>query len=157
MEQIAETSVNLAELNSQIDEIEAEMAKYPQVVCPLKHTFTKGMYAREICMPAGTWIISETHLTQHQYVISKGAVSVWIDEVEYLLQAPYSGVTEPNTRRVLYTHDEVIWTCFHPTEIKPENDDDEAVAEAVNKIGKMILKDNPLKNIKNKEDICALG
>lgn len=149
MEQVAETSVNLAELNSQINAIEAEMAKYPQVVCPLKHTFTKGMYAREIFMPAGSWIISETHLTQHQYVISKGAVTVWIDEVEYLLQAPFSGVTEPNTRRILFVMEDTVWTCFHPTKIKPENNSPEAVAKAVKKIGKKILKYRP--EIKNNE------
>jgi hypothetical protein len=140
MEQVAETQANIAKLNAQIDEIEAEMAKYPQVVCPLKHTFTKGMYAREIFMPAGSWIISETHLTQHQYVISKGSVSVWIDEVEYLLQAPYSGITEANTRRMLFVIEDCVWTCFHPTNVMPENDSPEAVAKAVKKIGNKILK-----------------
>lgn len=128
----------------EINALERQLLQMEQATCPLKHTFSKGLYAREIFMPAGTFIISETHVTQHQFVISQGAVSIWDnDGEEILIQAPYSGVTEPGTRRVLFIHSDCIFTTFHPTTIKPKTNDPKDVSLAVEKIGRKILKHNP--------------
>ena len=100
-----------------IDRCEDEIAK----VCeegdlPLKHTFTPGLYIRQIFIPARTILTSRIHLTEHPYVISKGDISVWTKEVGTVrLRAPYSGVTRPGTRRLLFAHEDTIWTTYHPT------------------------------------------
>ena len=88
----------------------------PQVDMPLQHRFTPGLYTREIFMPKGTLVISKIHKTEHQYIISKGVVSVWIEGVgTKKLQAPYHGITKPGTRRILFIHEDCIWTTFHAT------------------------------------------
>ena len=124
--------------NEKIDELEASMIEnFPIIDCPLVHRFTDGLYVREIFMPAGSLITSKIHKTQHQYFILSGAVSVWIDEGEEVyLKAPYIGITEPGTRRVLYVWEDCIWATSHPN---PDN-------ENLNEIEERIIEkhDNPL-------------
>ena len=112
---------------TQLDALEAEMFKLPQVHCPLVHRFTPGLYIREIFMPAGSLITSARHLTCHPFVVSKGDVSVYVEGVEVgRYKAPYTGITQPGTRRLLYTHEDTIWTTFHVTE---KTDPDEIAME----------------------------
>jgi hypothetical protein len=98
-----------------IDQLEALMAEHPcQAQCPLRHRFTPGLYIREILIPRGTRLTSRIHKYEHPFVISKGAISVWTKRTgwEYF-KAPHTGITKPGTRRVLYAHEDTIWTTFH--------------------------------------------
>lgn len=84
---------------------------------PVEHTFTKGLYAREIHMPAGSLLTSKIHKTEHQFRILKGHVAVLDQNGEWLfLEAGHKGITYPNTRRLLYCFSDVIWETFHPTD-----------------------------------------
>ena len=99
----------------QIDELESVMIQSPDIIdAPLAHKFTDGMYIREIFMPAGSLWTSKIHKTEHPYVVSHGKVAVSIDAQEwYEITAPYTGITKPGTRRVLYILEDCIWTTFH--------------------------------------------
>lgn len=101
-----------------LDVIEAQMADMPQAACPVKHRFTPGLYVREIVMPAGTLVTSMVHKKRHPFVISKGKVRV-ISETEgaVIYTAPYTGITEPGTRRLLHVMEETVWTTFHVTDL----------------------------------------
>jgi hypothetical protein len=110
-----------------LDVLETEIFKHPQVHCPLVHRFTPGLYIREIFMPAGSLITSARHLTCHPFVVSKGDVSVYVEGVEVdRYKAPYTGITHPGTRRLLYIHEDTVWTTFHVTD---KTDPDEIVME----------------------------
>jgi hypothetical protein len=102
-----------------IDELEAALfaSGEERVNFPIVHRFTPGLYIREITMPAGALLTSMEHLTEHPFVISKGAVEV-IDTHgnSVLLTAPHTGITLPGTRRALHCLEETIWTTFHVTE-----------------------------------------
>ena len=85
------------------------------VHCPLKHVFTPGIYSRQITMPADTIIVSEKHLTEHQFVVLKGVVSVWVEGKGWeILSEGYKGITKAGTQRVLITAMETVWATFHP-------------------------------------------
>lgn len=98
-----------------IDELESVMIQSPDIIdAPLQHKFTDGMYIREIFMPAGSLWTSKIHKTEHPYVVSYGKVAVSIDSNDwYEITAPYTGITQPGTRRVLYILEDCIWTTFH--------------------------------------------
>ena len=65
-------------------------------------------------MPAGSLWTSKIHKTEHPYVVSYGKAAVSIDADEwYEITAPYTGITKPGTRRVLYIIEDCIWTTFH--------------------------------------------
>lgn len=82
---------------------------------PLVHTFGDGMYIRQITMPAGQIIISKIHGQTHPYFILKGDVSVLTEEGVKRYKAPYSGITKAGTKRVLYTHEDTVWTTVQRT------------------------------------------
>lgn len=81
------------------------------------HRHTPGMYIRQITMPAGSLVLSHTHTTEHPFTISMGDISVayrGIGATRY--KAPYTGITKPGTRRLLYAHETTIWTTYHVTD-----------------------------------------
>lgn len=83
---------------------------------PTTHTFTKGLYCRQIFMPAGDLVISEIHETQYQFVVLMGSISVWTWPKGWnRIEAPFAGVTEPGTRRILLIHEDCVFQTYHPT------------------------------------------
>ena len=104
-------------VQAQVDNLEQKIMDMPPAECPVVHRFTPGLYIREILMPKGTLITSKIHLTEHPYVISKGVVDVFIEGVGWKkYAAPFTGITKPYTRRVLFIEEDTIWTTFHPTD-----------------------------------------
>lgn len=101
-----------------MNQIEADIiCELPRVDLPVTHRFTPGMYIREIFMPKGTLLTSKIHKTEHPYVISMGVVSVYTEtEGVKVLSSPHTGITKPGTRRLLFIHEDTIWTTFHPTQ-----------------------------------------
>lgn len=136
-------------LSYSIDELEAVMVdNFPIVDCLVKNYFTEGNYVRETTMPTGSLITSKIHKTQHTYFVMKGKAIVWIDGVEHLIEAPYIGITEPNTRRVLYILEECTWATSHPN---PDNESLEQIEERI-----IEKHDNPLLSLEIKERINNL-
>ena len=83
---------------------------------PLKHKFADGCYIREILMPAGQIIISKIHKKLHPYFIMRGKVSILTDDGIQHIQAPYSGITKPGTKRVLYMHEDTVFITVSVTD-----------------------------------------
>jgi hypothetical protein len=120
--------VILRENDNIVNALEAEMLEQlPVVDCPLTHRFCDGLYIREIFMPAGSLVTSKIHKTEHPFIISKGIVSVSIDGGEWqMYEAPYTGITKPGTRRVLFIHEDCVWTTIHKND---DNNEDVAAIE----------------------------
>lgn len=105
-----------------IDRAEMEILKLPPAVCPLTHVFTPGLYTRQIFIPAGVAIATRTHLVEHPFIISQGAVETATEDGgRIVFEAPAIGVTKPGTRRVLVALTDTIWTTIHPN---PNNETD---------------------------------
>lgn len=134
-------------IDDRMDELELAMQDYEPVNCPLTHVFTPGLYSRTIFMPAGTLITSQIHKTEHQFVISLGVVQVKNKKDEWeTFVAPYFGITKPGTRRTLLILEDCVWTTFHSVGIRPENESEEALLEAVQQVEDLIIdpRENPL-------------
>lgn len=84
---------------------------------PLKHSFSNGIYARELTIPAGGLIVGKVHKTQHHNFLLQGEIIVLTEEGGInLLQAPCTIVSEPGTQRVGYALTETVWTAVHLNE-----------------------------------------
>jgi len=136
-----------------IDILEAAMvSECEPIICPLKHTFTEGFYIREIFMPKGeegkvNLITSRVHNTFHPFFVLKGKVAVYSEnDGEQIIEAPYSGITTPNTRRVLKIIEDTVWVTVHATDIVPKDNSIESIEEAANMVADKILAkhENPL-------------
>jgi hypothetical protein len=115
--------------NTPIDELEVAMLdNFDKVDCALTHRFTDGLYVRELFIPKDTLVTSKIHKTQHQYFLLKGKLLVWIDGVEQLIEAPYIGVTEPNTQRVVLALEDCVWATSHPN---PNNETVEQIEDRI--------------------------
>jgi hypothetical protein len=84
---------------------------------PVVHYFTPGLYCREIYMPAGVTLTSKIHKTEHLFIISKGRCTVATEHGTMELEAPYTGITKPGTKRALVIHEDTIWTTMHATDL----------------------------------------
>lgn len=105
------------EVHARVDQLETEMRKLPQVEIPPVHHFSKGIYAREILIPAGTLLTGKIHKTEHLNIISKGLIAVWTEaEGVKRIKAPFSFVAKPGTRRVGYALEDTVWTTIHGTD-----------------------------------------
>lgn len=110
--------------HQELDALEARMLEsgLPMVDLPLVHRFVPGLYAREILMPAGTLCTSQTHNTEHLYMVLSGHVRVFIPGAGVVgLVAGDVGVTLPGTRRLLYIVEECRWVTCHP--LSPEEEE----------------------------------
>ena len=63
--------------------------------CPLKHTFSNGMYVREIFIPKGTLIVGKIHRHSHPNFLMQGKVKVVTEGMgTEILEAPLSMISK---------------------------------------------------------------
>lgn len=94
-----------------------KMGAMPQTECPLKHYFAPGVYLREIFMPAGSVVIGKIHKTEHFNIIQKGVVSlVSEDGSREMLTGPCTFVSKAGVQKVLYIHEDTVWSTVHITD-----------------------------------------
>ena len=119
-ELIVQDDIDIAEGIEQIktfllDPVFAENQR--NIEWPLKHTFSNGIYARELSIPAGGLIVGKVHKTQHHNFLLQGEIIVLTEEGGVsLLQAPCTMVSEPGTQRVGYALTDTVWTAVHLNE-----------------------------------------
>lgn len=82
---------------------------------PLRHFFTDGAYARELTMPAGSVVVGKIHKHAHLNFITKGKVAVVTEFGKEVFTAPYTFISEPGTKRVVYILEDTVWTTVHVT------------------------------------------
>ena len=92
------------------------------------HYFSKGIYARELFIPAGVILTGKIHKTEHINIISQGDISVLTEEGIQRIRAPFTMVVKPGIKRVGFTHEDTVWTTIHATE---ETDLDKLEAELI--------------------------
>lgn len=147
--------------NEILDNAETIIATGEPVEMPLKHTFTDGMYIREIFMPAGTLLTSRIHKTNHPFVVTRGKCIVYDGDQVITITAPYTGITQPGTRRLLYIEEDTNWITYHATKLTDVNEIENEILEQRNndkldrdlydKFHKINTQNNTY--IKNKEEL----
>ncbi len=111
----AETGLALP-FNERVDNLYMFLVAQPQCDCHTEHMITPGLYSRTAIVPKGAYLISKTHLHEHQFVMSKGVIHMVDERLEPVrLEGFNRGVTPAMTRRVVWVEEEVTFTTFHPT------------------------------------------
>jgi|TARA_Y100000996_G_C22373009_1_gene581809 hypothetical protein len=85
-------------------------------VNPLKHSFADGCYIREVFNPAGELLVTKIHKKKHPYFLMQGTMSILTDHGVKKISAPYNGITEPGTKRIIYTHTDCVFITVHVTD-----------------------------------------
>ena len=94
------------------------LATFQPRECPLKHTFAPCMYAREIFLPADTFIVGKIHKHAHLNIVTKGRCTVVTEFGRKEIDAtngPVTFTSDAGAKRALYCHEDTIWTTVHLT------------------------------------------
>ena len=96
--------------------LEAIMLQMPQLDLKVIHHFSKGVYARELHIPAGVTLIGEIHKFENLNILSAGTMVVTTEDGMKEVSAPFTVVSPPGTKRAAHTLTECVWTTIHGTE-----------------------------------------
>ena len=96
--------------------LEDTMAEMPQIDIPVRHFFSPGVYAREISVPKGAVITGKIHKFSQLNILSKGVMAVMTEDGIKRVEAPFTIVSPPGTKRIAYAYDDCVWTTIHGTD-----------------------------------------
>lgn len=105
-------------IREKVKTLESMMKQYEQLDLPVKHHFSQGVYARELLIPKGTLLTGQIHKYAQLNIMSKGDLSVLTEDGVKRVQAPFTIVSPPGTKRIAYAHEDCVWTTIHGTELK---------------------------------------
>lgn len=97
--------------------------------CPLTHTFSDGIYLRELFIPAGNYIVGEIHIHDHPVFLMEGEIIVITEEGRKDLKAPNYFISPPGTKRLALTVTDTKWITVHAN---PTNERDLIKIEELN-------------------------
>jgi hypothetical protein len=107
-------------LRDKVQVIESKIMEQPDAlmghVWPLKHSFAKGLYVRQIKVPAGVLLTGAIHKYSHAFFLLKGDISILTDGGVKRIKAPATFITPAGTKRVVYHHADTIVTTVHSTD-----------------------------------------
>ena len=112
----------------QIDRLQAEMVKMPQVELQTDHYFAGGMYCRRVIQPAGTTIVGKIHKKAHIFLCAAGEIIAWSEKGMMNLKAGDVLESQPGTKRVGYAVQDSVVITIHQTD---KTDLDEIEAEII--------------------------
>jgi hypothetical protein len=125
-----------------IDACEADaLSKLAPMEYPIDHKFIPtidgyAIYERTIYLPAGTFLTTERHEVRHPFNLSSGTLAIFDQKgTRSVLEAPYRGITEPGTRRMMLVLKDITLTTYHVTRL---TDPESVIADVTSE------NDNPL-------------
>lgn len=128
------------EIQDFITHIESKMSE-PQtqenlgIEIPLKHHFSKDVYAREIFIPKGTFLVGKIHKFENLNILSSGELSIISIEGCARVKAPFTVVSPAGVKRLAYAHEDSVWTTIHGTNEKDvEKIEDQFIAKSYEEI-----------------------
>jgi len=107
--------------NADRDKFGVFEGKDTELICPLKHSFSNGIYVREISVPAGMFVVGKIHKHDHPNFLLKGDVIVVTEDGVEELSAPLSMISKGGIKRAIYAKTDLIWTTVH---LNPTNTED---------------------------------
>ncbi len=102
------------------------MKKHPNAVegnvMPLKHSFSPGIYMREVFLPKGMLLTGKIHRHEHPNVLLQGKIEMVTESggIE-TMEAPQAMISPAGTKRVIYVLENCRWITFH---FNPNNETD---------------------------------
>lgn len=81
---------------------------------PLTHSFSDGIYVREIFIKKGMFAIGKIHKFEHTFFLMKGKMLICSEEGVKEIEAPYYGNSSAGTKRVVIALEDTVFVNVHP-------------------------------------------
>lgn len=124
---------------------------------PLKHSFGDGVYVREIFNPAHELIVTKIHKKSHPFFLLKGEMSILTESGVKRIKAPFYGITPAGTKRVIYTHSDVVFVTVHATDKTDLQEiEEEVIAKSFDEVDNVIEAEVVETLMAGGEEVCHL-
>lgn len=104
------------DIREKLARLESALFAGETVDLPVKHHFSRGVYARELFIPKGTVLVGKIHKYSQINIVSKGDISVLTEDGVKRVKAGTTIVSGPGAKRAGYAHEDTIWTTIHGTD-----------------------------------------
>jgi quercetin dioxygenase-like cupin family protein len=108
-------SVPGKDIREKLARLEAVLFAGQVVDLPVKHHFSRGVYARELFIPKGTVLVGKIHKYSQINIVNRGDISVLTEDGIKRVKAGDTIVSKPGIKRAGYAHEDTIWTTIHGT------------------------------------------
>ncbi len=123
---ISEKSLAVQDYIAKVENLEQSMlnlegeniAKGNTDLFPLKHSFSHGVYIREMTMQADSVVIGKLHKFSHTWFLLKGKLFISTEEGVNHYVAPCYVNAPAGTKRIIYAAEDSIFVNVHPN---PDN------------------------------------
>ncbi len=142
-----ELTVNRIPSRQQIERLQTEIAKLPQLELPTSHYFSGGMYCRKMRLPKDALLVGKVHKHAHFFMCMAGEMIVWTETGMRHLFAGDVVESEAGTKRTILCVTDAIGINVHRTDKTDLNEieaeliepDDTALFDAANTLKKGAL------------------
>ena len=83
---------------------------------PLEHFICNKTYTRQISLPKDMILTGKVHNFDHTSILSKGEVTIMTSEGTSRIKAPATWISKAGTKRLIYVHEDTIWSTIHQSE-----------------------------------------
>ena len=87
-------------------------------VFPLKHTFTDGIYIRQMSLKKDSAVIGKIHKNPHVWFLLSGSLVVASETSDSDYEAPCYIEAPAGSKRIIYAHTNCIFVTVHATDKK---------------------------------------
>lgn len=105
------------EWREKLERLDAQLATLPQTYTPVTHRFSRGVYARELFIPAGTVITGRIHKYSQINILLRGDISVLTEDGIKRIKAPFVIESPQGTKRAAFAHEDTTWMTICGTDI----------------------------------------
>jgi quercetin dioxygenase-like cupin family protein len=81
---------------------------------PLTHSFSEGIYVREIFIKKGMFVIGKIHNFEHTFFLMKGKLKIYSEQGVKEIEAPYYGNASAGTKRFAIALEDSVFVNVHP-------------------------------------------
>jgi quercetin dioxygenase-like cupin family protein len=90
-----------------------------------KHHFSSGVYAKQMMIPKGHFVVGHAHTYDHLSILASGTVIVKTDEDTQVYVAPACITIQKHVNHLITAVEDAHWFCIHATtETDPDKVDE---------------------------------
>ena len=90
-------------------------------ITPIKHTFSDGIYVREMFVPKGTMLVGKIIKQEHHIFLMSGKIAIITEDGEKIIEGPCNFIAKGGTKSVGYALTDVVWVNVHPNVTDTKN------------------------------------
>lgn len=98
-----------------VAKLEDVMLDMDQAYCPVTHTFSNGVYVREVFMPKDALVVGHFHSQPHLNIMVSGVLEI-IDGIEKIILTAPTMFTGKEGRKVARIIEDTIWLNIYGTD-----------------------------------------